>query len=531
MDNLRIISSYMVSPLPDRAAAGSPFRHIVAKWRGGLSLRARLALLVALGVAAVIALLSFLQVRLVETTVEKQLVDSARATALAVAAGMGSLDEADVPGWLHDFIAADPAVRAITLVEIDSGQPSIFASTSSEERSEAIDLARDATRAGELRVVQTTALVTAAMPVRNVGRKLGVVVTVSMGAADQVRSQARMIALWFAAPTVLLLTLMVDLLARRLIHRRVAVLVSTMHDVEDGNLTARAPVGRADELGSVAARLNDMLERMEHFNIELQQRVQSATSELRERNVELEDSYRRVLVLRDALARAERMAAVGQMAANVAHQIGTPLNLISGYVQMVREGNADPRTRERLEIVERQIQQVTRVLRSMLDHARQRSPREVVDVGHIIEYACETAQSQLSYAGIRLNLQIEKSLPRIEADATELELVVLNLIKNSMDAMPYGGTLTITAAATDNGVRMEVADTGTGIPPEMLARVFEPWVTTKTVGQGTGLGLAIAREVIEAHGGTITIRNVEAGGAVVTIDLPRLAVATERKEA
>jgi two-component system NtrC family sensor kinase len=108
---------------------------------------------------------------------------------------------------------------------------------------------------------------------------------------------------------------------------------------------------------------------------------------------------------------------------------------------------------------------------------------------------------------------------------------VLNLIKNSMDAMPYGGTLTIGASATENGVRMEVADTGTGIPPEMLARVFEPWVTTKTVGQGTGLGLAIAREVIEAHGGTIAIRNVESGGAVVTIDLPRMNIASRRKEA
>jgi signal transduction histidine kinase len=520
----------MKSPVTDHSPAASPFRHSGAKWRAGLSLRARLAVLVGLGVAAVIALLSLLEVRLVERTVETQLVDSARSTALAVANGMGSLDEADVPGWLHDFITADPAVRAITLVEVDNGEPSIFASTSSQERAEAIDLATEASRAGQLRVVQTDALVTAAMRVRNVGRKLGVVVTVSMGAADQVRMQAR-IPLWFVAPTVLLLTLLVDWLARHLIHQRVAVLVTTMHEVAGGNLTARAPVERADELGLVAARLNEMLERMEHFNIELQQRIQSATGELRDRNVELEESYRRVVVLRDALARAERMAAVGQMAANVAHQIGTPLNLISGYVQMAREGNSDPRTRERLEIVERQIQQVTRVLRSMLDHARQRSPREVVDLGHIIEYACETAQSQLSYAGIKLNLQIGNDLPRIEADATELELVVLNLIKNSMDAMPYGGTLTIGASATENGVRMEVADTGTGIPPEMLARVFEPWVTTKTVGQGTGLGLAIAREVIEAHGGTIAIRNVESGGAVVTIDLPRMNIASRRKEA
>ena len=513
-------------------ARAGPLRHIVAKWwRTGLSLRARLAVFVALGMAGIIAVLSSLQVGLVQQTVEKRLVDSASGTAQAVADGMQSLDEPDVPGWLHDFIEADPAVRVITVVSVDNGEATVFASTSSQERAEAIDLAKEAATSGSTRVVKDDAITTAAARVRNVGRTLGVAVTVSMGAADQVRTQARMIALLFAAPTVVLLTWLVDYFARNLVHRRVAVLVSTMRDVAGGDLGARAPVGRLDELGSVAAGLNDMLGRMEHFNVELQQRVQAATSELRERNVELEDSYRRVLVLRDALARAERMAAVGQMAANMAHQIGTPLNLISGYVQMVREGNADPHTRERLEIVERQIQQVTRVLRSMLDHARQRSPREVVDLGHIVEYACETAQPQLSFAGIRLNLQLDKDLPRIEADATELELVVLNLIKNSMDAMPYGGVLTIHASATDNGVRMDVSDTGTGIPPEMLARVFEPWVTTKTVGQGTGLGLAIAREVIEAHGGTITIHNVETGGAVVTIDLPRVSVAAGRRQA
>jgi two-component system NtrC family sensor kinase len=247
--------------------------------------------------------------------------------------------------------------------------------------------------------------------------------------------------------------------------------------------------------------------------------------------VELEESYRRVVILRDALARAERMAAVGQMAANVAHQVGTPLNLISGYVQMVREGNADPRTRERLEIVERQIQQVTGVLRSMLDHARQKSPRERMDVARVVRYACDTARPQLALAGVELHVRLDEALPLIDADATQLELVVINLIKNSMDAMPYGGTLTIAASEIQSGVQIDVADTGTGIPPEMLARVFEPWVTTKTVGQGTGLGLAIAREVIEAHGGVIAIRNVEHGGANVTIQLPRVAAMPMRREA
>ena len=515
----------------DTDAATRPIRPNGAKWRLALSLRLRLALFVGVGVAGVVALLSLLQVRLIERTVETQLVDSATATAQAVADGMRSLEETDIPGWLHDFIEAEPAVRAISIVALDTADTSIFASTSSQERAEALDLAKQAGASGRLQIVQGPALTTVAMPVRNVGRKLAVVVTVSMGAADQVRTQARMIALWFAAPTVLILTLLVDLLARRLIHGRVAVILSTMQDVAGGQISARASVGRVDELGSVAAGLNDMLERMEHFNIELQHRVETATTELRDRNVELEESYGRVVILRDALARAERMAAVGQMAANVAHQVGTPLNLISGYVQMVRESNADPRTRERLEIVERQIQQVTGVLRSMLDHARQKSPRVRVDVARVVRYACETAQSQLALSGVELRVHLDDNLPAIEADATELELVVINLIKNSLDAMPYGGTLTISAKEIQTGVQVEVADTGSGIPAEMLARVFEPWVTSKTIGQGTGLGLSIAREVIEAHGGTITIRNVEHGGAAVTIRLPRVAAVGLRREA
>jgi signal transduction histidine kinase len=521
----------MTIPLPDVPTAAAPVRPIGAKWLFPLSLRFRLALFVALGVAAVVALLSLLQVRLIERTVETQLVDSATATAQAVADGMRPLDQVDIPGWLHEFIEAEPAVRAISIIAADNPDTSVYASTSSQERAEALDLARQAGASGGTQVARDAAFTTVAMPVRNVGRTLAVVVTVSMGAADQVRTQARMIALWFAAPTVLMLTLLVDLLARRLIHRRVAVIVSTMHTVAEGQISARAPVGRPDELGSVAAGLNEMLERMEYFNIELQRRVATATAELRDRNVELEDSYRRMVVLRDALARAERMAAVGQMAANVAHQVGTPLNLISGYVQMVREGNADPRTRERLEIVERQIQQVTGVLRSMLDHARQKSPRELVDVARVVRYACETAQSQLALAGVELRVHLDGRLPAIEADATQLELVLINLIKNSLDAMPYGGVLTVSACEIHTGVEIEVADTGSGIPAEMLARVFEPWVTSKTVGQGTGLGLAIAREVIDAHGGTISIRNVEHGGAVVTIQLPRVAAIPLRREA
>src|SRR4029079_11460764 len=130
----------------------------------------------------------------------------------------------------------------------------------------------------------------------------------------------------------------------------------TMARAGAGDFTARAQQARPDEIGSVAVGLNDMLQRLQDFHEALQERVTEATSELRVRNEELVDSYQRVFALRGAFARAEQLAAVGQMAASVAHQVGTPLNLISGYVQMLQEdASVDPKTARRLQIVQEQI--------------------------------------------------------------------------------------------------------------------------------------------------------------------------------
>ena len=418
-----------------------------------------------LGVAGVVALLSLLQVRLIERTVETQLVDSATATAQAVADGMRPLDETDIPGWLHEFIEAEPAVRAISIVSLGQRRT---------RRSSPAPLHRSAPKPWTWRRTgqqPRAACRWPGIPRSRPWRCRSETREGSWRGGDGVdgrgrsgpRQQARMIALWFAAPTVLILTLLVDLLARRLIHRRVAVIVSTMHTWLKGSSPPARRWDVPDELGSVAAGLNEMLERMEHFSIELQRRVATATTELRDRNVELEDSYRRVVILRDALARAERMAAVGQMAANVAHQVGTPLNLISGYVQMVRESNADPRTRERLEIVERQIQQVTGVLAVDARSRQAASPRERVDVARVVRYACETAQSQLALAGVELRVQLDGSLPSIEADATQLELVLSSTSsRTAWTRCPTAARSRFPRRRSETGVQIEVADTGSG---------------------------------------------------------------------
>jgi len=292
--------------------------------------------------------------------------------------------------------------------------------------------------------------------------------------------------------------------------------------VAAGDLSARAPVVRRDEIGEVAEGLNQMLAQMQNFNVALQTRVREATEELRNSHAELAESYQRVFGLREALARAEQMAAVGQTAASVAHQVGTPLNLISGYVQiLMEEAGQDSRVARRLGIVQEQIDKVATIVRTMLDHARRPVPRQPTSAAQLVQRVCEVARPMLGALGVQLDLVVDPDVPMVNADVVPLELALLNLITNSLDAMPDGGTLRVVVTATATGVRVEVADTGTGIAPELLPKVFDPWVTTKAAGKGSGLGLSITRDVVVAHGGTIGAASEPGAGARFTIDLPR----------
>jgi signal transduction histidine kinase len=234
-----------------------------------------------------------------------------------------------------------------------------------------------------------------------------------------------------------------------------------------------------------------------------------------------------VFVLREALSRAEQLAAVGQMAASVAHQVGTPLNLISGYVQMLQQDAAcDPRTARRLAIVQEQIAKVTSVVRTLLDHSRRPENRAPTALGPVLSRVADVARPKLHAAGIALALDVAPDLPLVWADSEELELAMLNLVTNSLDAMPAGGALSIRATARGSRVQIEVSDTGSGIPEELLPRIFQPWVTTKTAGRGTGLGLSITHDVIARHGGTIQVASVPGQQTTFTIELPSSAAET-----
>jgi signal transduction histidine kinase len=495
--------------------------------RTGLPLRTRLALLVALSTAIVIGIEAYLEIRVFERAVERDLTETARLTALAVADDFElrplPIDRAALSSDLHELALTAPTLRTITIVQFSDGTPAVLASTSSGERPEALVLASRAVHE-ETTVFSraTPGTASVAVPIVNgTGARAAAVATVSLASLEQMRTKGRQVTLWFTPAAIIVLTLLVDWLGRRLIHRPIGKIRETMTRAGGGDFTARAELIRDDEIGSVAVGLNDMLRRLQNFNEALQERVTDATAELRVRNEELVDSYQRLFALREALARAEQMAAVGQMAASVAHQVGTPLNLISGYVQMLQEeASGEPRTARRLETVQEQIAKVTSVVRTLLDQSRRPGERAPTDLAAVLSRVAEVARPKLDASGISLTLSVDPGLPQILADARELELAMLNLVTNSLDAMPEGGALTIRAVARPDGAQIEIGDTGSGISKDLLPRIFQPWVTTKPPGRGTGLGLSITHDLIARHGGTISATSDPGRLTMFTIQLP-----------
>jgi signal transduction histidine kinase len=225
--------------------------------------------------------------------------------------------------------------------------------------------------------------------------------------------------------------------------------------------------------------------------------------------------------MRAELLRARDLATVGQTMANVAHQVGTPLNLVSAHVQLLQqELAADQNAQRRLGLIAEQVDRVIGAVRELLDRARPDAAARLIALKPVLTRLTESAQVLAATQGVRVTLEVPDDLPLVAGDEVQLELAITNLVTNALDAMPQGGHLTVTAAARDSGVVLEVRDTGPGMPPDLVARAFEPWVTTKPAGRGTGLGLSIAREVVQRASGFITVETPPGGGTVFRVSLP-----------
>jgi signal transduction histidine kinase len=189
-------------------------------------------------------------------------------------------------------------------------------------------------------------------------------------------------------------------------------------------------------------------------------------------------------------------------------------------VQLLQHEVTDPALKRRLHIVEEQIDRVVSTVRNLLERARPQGERQLVRVDAVIARIGDAMRARLASGGVDLELKLAQPMASVAADEAQLELALLNLVTNALDAMPEGGTLTLEARMADERVRIDVGDTGSGISADVLSRIFEPWVTTKPAGRGTGLGLSITRDLITALGGSIAVTTSAAHGTTFTIELP-----------
>jgi signal transduction histidine kinase len=325
--------------------------------------------------------------------------------------------------------------------------------------------------------------------------------------------------------SLVVVILAVHIFFLRAVRAPVKDMIHVMEGAEKGQLHVRASLRSMDEIGVLAAHLNRMLRRIENFNTELERKVQESTVGLAEANEELRRINEELFETQKKLARSERLAIAGQLAASLAHEIGTPLNSISGHVQLLaRRKEADESTRRRLQIIEKQIDNIVRTVNQLLSWSRKFELKiELVDLWRVVEEAVLLSSPALQLRKIQVKLNLARDCPKIYGDAGYLQQVFLNLINNSMDAMPQGGELRIEARLADGGgreVAVRVADNGAGMSPDTMTHVFDPMFTTKRMGTGTGLGLAICDQIIRQHGGAIHVESRPGQGTTFTLVLP-----------
>jgi signal transduction histidine kinase len=309
----------------------------------------------------------------------------------------------------------------------------------------------------------------------------------------------------------------------RLMAAPLSDLAEAMAAVQSGAMDrARVPgATRDDEIGTVARGLEAMLSRIRGFNLELQEKIDAATADLARKNRALAELNDLLVEARRDLGAKERLAALGQLTGTIAHELGNPLNAMSGHVQLLaREPSCPPAMREGIAVIEREVKRMTAIIRRFLDSAQALAPApEPVEVSALVEEALSLSLSAEARGRLSLARDVPPEMGRVTLDPSLVRHVLTNFISNAVDAMPRGGKLTVRARRAGEQLALSVSDTGSGIAPEERKRIFEPFYTTKRSGKGTGLGLAICREIAAALKGRIDVES-HPGGSTFTLYLP-----------
>jgi signal transduction histidine kinase len=528
-------------------------------WKKPFGLKAKIAILVLINVAGVLILASYLDYRLakkaqIDLFLDRNLYIAKQIDVTIPDQNLSShfprIHE-EIEGWL----LSRPSLIVIDVFLLTAKGWEPFVSSSKWNVPHmALSLSKDQINRlkkekplSSLREVDEERWLEVVVPLYS-GKKVigGIRVVSSLDEAQSYLSKKRDRTLILTLSSIVVILVTVTLLFRNLVGNPIQKLVEAMSRAEKGDLEAEAHLGRNDELGEMGRHFNQMLKtireaheqniqllsQVNRFNEELTGRIEAATSELARRNEELILLNEALFESQRQLGQSEKMAALGEVTATMAHQIGTPLNSISGYLQlMLQEGTLTSTDRNRLKIIESQLDRLTDSVKNLLSSTRQPKPLfKPLEVNDILVELIHLSEPWLHARNVKLLSALSADLPPVLGDATRLQTLFLSLISNALDAMPYGGELTIkthtvvSISPSGNGgwVEITISDTGVGIPGESKKRIFDPFFTTKKAGEGTGLGLAICEKIIKEHSGRLSVESEVGKGSTFSIQVPAL---------
>ncbi len=323
---------------------------------------------------------------------------------------------------------------------------------------------------------------------------------------------------------VLLLVILGNFLLSRIVVRPIKRLVNIADHFEETGMFSIAGGGDRSEIAHLSVALNRMLKRLSENRQDMESQIRS----LRQANRELKQAREEVL-------RSEKLSSIGRLAAGVAHEVGNPIGAILGYTNLLTayvENNEE--AMDYLGRIEKEITRIDTIVRELLDFSRPSITESVpVDVNAFVTDTVSFFSHQKLMASVELQTRLDEDSPMVRADPDQLKQVLINLMFNACDAIEDGGRLTIATTKTGSPelesrafdeqqaevIEISVSDTGKGIPPHELQKIFDPFYTTKPPGKGTGLGLAISQRIIDSFGGSLHVESTEGEGSTFAIRL------------
>jgi signal transduction histidine kinase len=478
-----------------------------------MGLRLRLFLFAILPIALVIGVYGLMRARQeVRDVVEAETRASAataRAVQIAVEHALRDRQVADIERLVEELVTHHPQIDRVVVVDRDLGLVAAVPPRPGDPRG--LGHLRAVMATGEPRLdTEEPGSIRYSMPLAGrTGKPEGaVVMVVAVTPVEALLGPAtRGLALRLGL-LVLVLTVLIALAIRRQVLRPLAALVASMRAIGEGRPSPALPAAGRDELGQVVQAFNRMV------------------ADLEEARARLVAESEHTLDLEKQLRRAQTLTVAGKLTSALAHEVGTPLNVISGRAEMaLRTLSPEHPAHADLTTIVTQTERISGIIRTLLDSLRGQKPEvQGVRLDALLPQLSALLGHDARRRGIALEARVPPGLPAVAADPGQIQQVVLNLLVNALDATPAAGRVRLSARPETlgerRGVAITVADTGTGIAAAAREHIFEPFFTTKPPGDGTGLGLSISRDIVREHGGSMSVESREGEGATFTVWLP-----------